>query len=136
MNTKLPPASEAELQRLCEAGRDLKDRGMIKEAEDRFLTAWAQIPSPYKDYDYAQSLSSGLVTFYRDTQQYGKAESWLERVAELYGEDDPYYQFLEGSVFFEAGKLEEAFSVFGELYKKYKSRPFVGDRKKYLEFYL
>ena len=114
----------------------LGNRGDIQKAEDRFLDAWRLLPEPKIEYDYAQSLSRGLVIFYRDTKQFEKAEEWLGVVRDAYGPGpDVDVEFLAATVYYDAGMLDDAFAIFDTAYKKFRQRLFQGEDRKYLQFY-
>ncbi|MFK1432507.1 hypothetical protein ACIU0H_02455 [Pseudomonas aeruginosa] len=116
-------------------GRAYWQAGDIALAEEKFLHAWSVIPEPKEEYDYAQSLSRGLVTFYRNVKDYERAKSWIPVMALMYGSaSDPSVQFLAGTVHFEAGEFDHAFSLFKSLYDSFGTRPFQGEEKKYLDF--
>ena len=132
----LPPESEAAMSASAAKGRLAWKQGDLATAEASFLDAWRAIPEPRLEYDYAQSIASGFVDFYRDTKQYDKASSWLLTVREAYGPGyNPSVEFLAAKLAFEAGDADEAFRIFDALYKQYKARPFQGDDPKYLKFY-
>jgi tetratricopeptide (TPR) repeat protein len=117
-------------------GREAWQRGELAEAESHFLAAWDVIPEPKVEHDYTQSLSRGLVTFYKDTGQFDKATKWLEVARRAYGpEPDLSVEFLAATVFYDAGDLDAAFAIFDHQYKKFGKRPFEGSDKKYLDFY-
>ena len=89
-----------------------------------------QLPEPKIEYDYAQSLSGGLVTFYRDTKQFEKAKEWLTVMRDAYGPGpNIYVEFLAGTVYYDAGMLDDAFAIFDTAYKKFKQRPFQGEQE-------
>jgi hypothetical protein len=86
-------------------------------------------------------LSRGLVEFYRQTNQYDKAKTWLETVRDVYDVEHnaasgASVTFLAGAVHFDAGNLETARVLFERLYKEYGRRPFDGSDPKYLQFTL
>ncbi|HYR88479.1 MAG TPA: hypothetical protein VE422_30650 [Terriglobia bacterium] len=117
-------------------GRQAWQRGDLKEAEEEFLHAWNSLPEPRTGYDHGQSLSRGLVTFYRDTRQFEKAKGWLDVTREAYeSTSDPSVEFLAGTVHYEAGELDEAFRIFDGLYQQFGQRPFQGVKRDYLDFY-
>jgi hypothetical protein len=133
------PVAEDVVTRIAEKGalgRQAWKRGAIDDAEAQFLSAWNLLPDPKTDHDYAQSLARGLVKFSRDTKQPQKAKSWLDVMRLAYGPGpDDSVEFMAGTVYFEAGDLNEAFRIFDGLYGKFKQRPFQGEDKKYLDFY-
>jgi hypothetical protein len=117
-------------------GREAWQRGALADAEREFLTAWDCLPEPRLDHDYAQSMSRGLVVFYRDTAQVGKAKWWLEVMRGTYGaEPNDSVEFLAGTVHHEAGEFEQAFALFDGVFRRFGQRPFEGKDKKYLAFY-
>src|SRR3546814_19384882 len=93
------------------------------------------MPVPKLAYDHAQSMTAGLVTFYRDIGQVQKAKDWLPLARQAYGpEPDSYIAFLAATVHFEAGELDQAFALFDELFTASQSRPFHGEKPAYLAF--
>ncbi|HEJ8091206.1 TPA: hypothetical protein SMI57_004304 [Serratia liquefaciens] len=118
-------------------GRSAWGAGNIEEAERHFILAWSIIPEPKADHDYAQSLSRGLLTFFRDTKQFDKAKAWTTIMAEMYGSSsDLSVQFLAATIHFEAGEFDYAYELFLAQYKSFGKRPFEGEDKKYLDFVL
>jgi hypothetical protein len=100
------------------------------------MDAWSTLPPPAIDYDYAQTLSRGIVIFYRDTKQFDKANEWLRIVREAYGGGaNDSVNFLSGTVYFASGDFDKAFQVFDDLFRRFKKRPFQGENPEYLAFY-
>ena len=133
---QLPEAALLQLKMNSKAGREKWKDGDLNEAERYFLEAWEAIPEPKNEYDYTQSLSRGFIVFYRDTSQFEKAKYWLNVMRAAYGsEASDYVDFTAATVYFAAGELDAAFQIFDTQFKKYKSRPFQGEDKKYLDFY-
>jgi tetratricopeptide (TPR) repeat protein len=134
---KKPVAEDivANIRAQSAAGREAWQQGDIQKAEDKFLDAWRLLPEPKTEYDYAQSLSRGLVTFYRETKQFEKARDWLVVMRDAYGPPNDSVEFLAATVYYDAGILDDAFAIFDTLYKKFKQRPFQGEDRKYLQFY-
>ena len=137
MKKSVPHEIVANISAQGKAGREAWQRGDIQKAEDRFLDAWRLVPEPKIEYDYyAQSLSRGLVTFYRDTKQFEKAKEWLTVMRDAYGSGpDVSVEFLAATVYYDAGMLDDAFAIFDTAYKEFKQRPFQGEDRKYLQFY-
>lgn len=136
MKKPVPPEIVANMSAQGKAGREAWQRGDIQKAEDKFLAVWRLLPEPKIEYDYAQSLSCGLVTFYRDTKQFEKAKEWLTVMRDAYGAGpDDSVEFLDATVYYDAGMLDDAFAIFDTAYKKFKQRPFQGEDRKYLQFY-
>jgi tetratricopeptide (TPR) repeat protein len=132
----VPKETVAILSEKGASGRQAWKRGDVQEAETKFLEAWDALPEPRSEYDYAQTLSRGLVTFFRDTRQYDKAKEWLSTMREAYGPGpDDFVEFTAATVYFDSGMLDDAFAIFDTQYQKFKQRPFQGEDKKYLEFY-
>lgn len=136
MKKPVPHQIVADIYAQGKAGREAWQRGDIQTAEDKFLGAWRQLPEPKIEYDYAQSLSRGLVTFYRDTKQFEKAKEWLTVMRDAYGPGpNDSVEFLAATVYYDAGLLDDAFAIFDTAYKQFKQRPFQGEDSKYLRFY-
>jgi tetratricopeptide (TPR) repeat protein len=136
MKQDLPEEALEILKQNSKAGREAWKSGDFALAEKHFVRAWVAIPEPKHDYDYAQSLTSGLVVFYRDTKQNDKAKKWLEEMRRSYGStQNDYVDFMAATIHFEIGELDLAFVIFDNQFKKFKNRPFEGEDKKYLEFY-
>lgn len=55
---------------------------------------------------------------------------------ELYGPgQNEYVEFMAATVYYGAGDLDLAYSIFDKQFKKYKGRSFQGEDPKYLIFY-
>lgn len=135
MTIPLSAQSLATVEEEGKKGREAWKAGDISGAEAHFLQTWNALPEPKLQQDYAQSLSRGITTFYRDTRQFEKARKWIGIVREAYGPElDPSVEFLAGTVAFESGDLTEAFRLFEPLYLKYGKRPFEERDPKYLDF--
>lgn len=132
---KLSSQQESELLRHAADGRMHVSAGAFVDAERAFLDAWAVIPEPKLEFDYAQNIAAGLVSFYRDTGQYAKAEEWLKPTADSYGHDNPHVVFLRGTVSYCSGALDEAYRDFDAVYQLLGKRAFAGRDRRYLEFY-
>ena len=118
----------------CRKGREALSCGDLVQAEQEFLNAWNIIPEPKHLHENGQTLSAGLVKFFRDSKQFDKAKKWLVDMELAYGQGNVYVELLKGSVLFESGALQEAFIVLEPLYKNYGKRPFTGSDKKYYDF--
>ena len=112
-------------------------KGDRATAEREFLAAWDCIPQPYGEYEQSQTAARAMVEFYRDGGQPEKARHWLGIARNLYANATSIVaiDFLGATVAFDAGEFDAAFEAFDALYKRFKSRPFDGQPKKYLEFY-
>jgi tetratricopeptide (TPR) repeat protein len=120
-------------------GRESWSAGKLDLAEKHFLEAWAVLPEPKESNDWSQTVSRGLVSFYQKTSQFEKADKWLKIVRKMYRSSeasDTMIDYMTATVYFDWGKKDEAFALFDSLYKKHKRRPFQGDDRKYLDFYL
>ena len=135
MRTPLPTSVLPKIEEEGKAGRDAWEAGDLAAAEQHFISAWNALPEPRLDFDYAQVLSSGIATFYRDTHQFDKARQWIGIMRQAYGpEPNPYPEFLAGTIAYESGDVDEAFRLFYPLYEKYGARPFEERDQKYLNF--
>lgn len=82
-------------------------------------------------------MPSGNLVFYRDSKQFEKARQWLEVARESYGPGrNETIEFLAATLWYEMGDFDKAFEEFDRQYKAFKTRPFQGKDKKYLDFYL
>lgn len=136
MNKPLPDEILASLKIHAACGREAIRAGDTARAERDFLAAWNCLPEPKVEYDYAQSLSRGLVAFYRDAGKIDQARQWYQVMRDAYGSlPDSSSDFIGGTIDYEAGEYDSAFRAFDALYKRFKTRPFEGHAKKYLEFY-
>lgn len=138
------PLSPAQLQQLGEhskAGREHWKNGCLQAAEACFLAAWDVIPQPQYSHDHAQSLSRGMVEFFKSTGQYEKAKHWLGIMRRAY-ETTPcaasadYVDFIAATVYLDAGDTGSAYEIFNRQYNAHGKRPFMGEDRKYLAFYL
>lgn len=131
----LPLEAEAKLDEYSALGREAWDAGDLDAAERNLLKAWNSIPEPRTEYEYADSMTTGLAQFFRDTGQAGKAKPWVELAREIYGED-PYIDFLAATVHYGAGEFDDAYVLFDNLFQQFRRRPFQGEDPAYLDFYL
>jgi hypothetical protein len=141
MRKKLPAKLAAAFDEKAKAAFEARNNGDLKEAEALLLEAWDLIPEPVYDYDFhPQVYSRKIVEFYRDSNQPAKAEQWLSRVRAAYSPPSKAsttsIAFLEATVWHDAGKFDEAFTQFKQLYKQYKLRPFQGSDPRYKDFFL
>lgn len=137
MKLKLLENLVSSIQGHSRQGRAALQNGNYDRAEECFLAAWDVIPEPKLEHDYAQTLSRGLVGFYKQVKQYDKALAWVDVMRKAYGPDENVsVEFTAATVHFDAGALDDAFSIFDKQFKEYGKRPFQGEHKKYLDFYL
>jgi tetratricopeptide (TPR) repeat protein len=122
----------------------LRQSGEAQRAKDNerseklALQAWALLPEPKLGWEfYSNVLPRDNLLFYRDTKNFDKALRWLEVTREAYGPDrDDTIEFYAATLWFEMGEFDKAFEEFDRQYKAFRTRPFQGEDKKYLEFYL
>ena len=141
MRRELPKDIVAAFRSKTEAAFEARDKGDLETAEALLLEAWELIPEPVYEYNlYPQVYSRKIVEFYRDSNQPAKAEEWLSRVRAAYAPlskaSVASIAFLEATVWHDAGKLDEAFAQFMNLYKQYKLRPFQGYDSRWKDFFL
>ncbi|HCD6632547.1 hypothetical protein [Pseudomonas aeruginosa] len=137
MSIKLSKDLEKAIISQAVAGRKAWEAGDLEQAERDFLASWDAIPEPRLDYDFSQSASYGIAVFYRSTGQFLKAKHWLEIVRKAYGPgvaSEEYVSFLEATIRYECGELDEAFELFYPQFRIYGNRAFEGEDKKYLDF--
>ncbi|HFK1940788.1 TPA: hypothetical protein ACGW30_001487 [Pseudomonas aeruginosa] len=137
MSIELSEDQEQAIVALAVSGRKAWLAGDIELAERDFLASWDAIPEPKLEYDFSQSASYGIAVFYRSTGQTEKAKRWLSIVKNAYGSGvaaEEYVNFLEATIRFECGELDEAYKLFYPQYEAYGNRAFEGEDKKYLDF--
>ena len=138
MADKLPDDVEKQLIEFGGRGREAVSRGDLAGAEREFLNGWNALPEPKAKWDRAPSVARAMVLFYRNSGQFLKADQWVTRARALYDDSSAgvtTVDFLEASVRFEEGRLDEAYALFDKLYQGYKERPFQGEKAEYLKFY-
>ena len=137
MPDKLPDEFEKIVYEHATLGRKAVESGNIELAEQEFLKAWLAMPEPRTQWDMAQSITRGFIDFYLSNNNPLKAEKWLDNLSKAYGSpDDGSVAILTGIVHYELGQFDLAYERFNFLFKQWKARPFQGEDKKYLEFYL
>lgn len=137
MPLTLPDDARQRLREHAKLARAAVAAGDRATAESEFLAAWKCIPEPYAQYSESQMASRAMVEFYRDGGQPEQARHWLGIARELYAGATSIVaiDFLGATVEFDAGNRDAAFAAFDALYKRFKTRPFEGQPKKYLDFY-
>ena len=140
MKKELPKDLDEKINALATSAWTEWQKGDSSIAEASFLKAWDLIPDPKFEYDlYPQALSRRIAVFYRDSKQDSKALEWLDIVKQAYSPLNDAslatITFLEATVDFDAGRLDQAFSKFESLYKEYGKRPFEGAEKRFCDFF-
>jgi len=122
---------------LREAGQTHK-KGDSTKSEQLRLKAWDLLPEPKLSWDfYSNIMPRNNLFFYRDTQQFDKAQHWLDITRESYGPGrNDVVEFFAATLWLEMGENDKAFDEFDRQYKALKKRPFEGKDPKYLTFYL
>ena len=133
-NKPLPEDALQRLQEHARRGREAVGAGDDAAAEAEFLAAWECLPEPRIEYDHAQSISRVLTQFFRDRGRIDSARQWLAVMREAY-KPGPSIDFMAATIDYESQDFDQAFKGFDALYKAYKSRPFDGYPKKYIDFY-
>jgi tetratricopeptide (TPR) repeat protein len=114
-------------------------RGNEPERSEKLrLKAWEMLPEPKLDWEfYSNIMPRNNLIFYRDTKQFDKALQWLEVTRESYGPGrNEVIEFFAATLWYAMGDLDKAFEEFDRQYKAFKVRPFQGEDKKYLDFYM
>jgi hypothetical protein len=134
--TKLPPDFVAWVERLCDEGERLADKGDHVNAVQRFRAAWNLIPEPKAEYEGAFSIlgAIGDACFLggdwqgcRDAMQRAVKE-WEEAI------ENPFVRLRLGQSLFELGELREAANWMAPAYLMEGKTLFASDKPKYLEF--
>jgi len=135
---KLPEPLRIQIDALLrEAGLAERKRDFTK-CEELQLKAWDLLPEPKLSWDfYSNIMPRDNLLFYRDTQQFDKAQHWLDITRKSYGPGrDDSVEFFAATLWLEMGENNKAFDEFDRQYKALKKRPFEGKDPKYLAFYL
>jgi len=136
---------DAELSKKIDAilkrSGELEREGNIIESEKLSLEAWDLLPDPKLGWEfYSNIMPRDNMLFYRDTKQFEKALKWLEITRESYGstpeQPNQVVEFQAATIYFEMGRLDDAYDIFDWQYKTWKRLPFKGEDKKYMDFYL
>ncbi len=110
----------------------------FKEAEDLSTRAWHELPEPKLGWNfYSNIIPRDNLLFFRDIKEFEKAIHWLEITRESYGPGrNEVIEFYAATLWFTMGDLDKAYEEFDRQYKFGKTRPFQGEDRKYLDFYL
>ena len=147
-----PSTNEVEMNTRPEFAKEIKDKldsllrqaGEAKRALDNKgseafrIQAWDALPEPKLGWNYYSNIiPRNNLLFYRDTHQFDKAVEWLAVTRDSYGPGcDEVIEFMAATLWFEMGDFDKAYDEFDRQYKAGKTRPFQGQDKKYLDFYL
>ena len=137
-SSKLPKEIEDEIVALLKQAGDARRSGDNSGRELYALRAWDKLPEPKLSWEFfSNTMPRNNTLFYRDTRQFDKALHWLDITRESYGPDrDDVIEFVAATLYYEMGHTDKAFEEFDRQYKAFKTRPFQGLDKKYLDFYL
>lgn len=135
---ELPAALREQVDALLKQAGDARRAGDLVNSERFRNEAWALLPEPRIGWNfYGQVVPRNALLFFRDTKQFDKAQRWLEVAREAYGPGrDDMIEFLAATLWFEMGDLDKAWAEFDRHHKAFKTRPFQGHDRKYLDFYL
>jgi tetratricopeptide (TPR) repeat protein len=135
---ELPPDTRQQIEDLLRQAGEAQ-RGQDAERSEKLrLQAWDLLPEPKLRWEfYSNIMPRSSLIFYRDTKQFEKAMKWLEITRESYGPDrNDTIEFLAATLWYEMGDFDKAFEEFDRQYAAFRKRPFEGEDKKYLDFYL
>ena len=135
---ELPEDIRIRVDALLKEAGEYRRAGDVKGRERCALQAWDLLPDPKLGWDYYSNIMpSNNLLFYRDSKQFKKAEKWLEITRESYGPGrDEVIEFYAATLWYAMGGLDKAWEEFDRQYKLGKTRPFQGEDKKYIDFYL
>jgi len=138
IRTELPDNVKVRIDNLLRQAGEKERAGDFSASEMYSIEAWNLLPDPKFCWNfYSNIIPRDNLIFYRDTKQFDKAEHWLAITRETYGPDrNEVIEFLSATLWFEMGEFDKAFEEFDLQYKSFKTRPFQGHDKKYLDFYL
>jgi tetratricopeptide (TPR) repeat protein len=125
---------------LTKSGEFLRE-GNMHESERLSLEAWDLLPEPKLSWEfYSNIIPRDNMLFYRDTKQFDKALQWLEITRTSYSSTPEHpnqvVEFQAATIYFEMGRLDDAYTIFDRQYKTWKRLPFKGKDNKYIDFYL
>jgi tetratricopeptide (TPR) repeat protein len=131
-------SKKTEIKEILSRIASFAKQGDAKAVEDLYLLAWDKVPEPKSAWSDSQALLLHILHYYLRKEQAKKCLPYLDILRDLYpeGEKDGTVAIYFGIINYEVGNYDKAFSFFDFLFKKYKSRPFQGRDKKYLEFYM
>lgn len=115
--------------------------GNWDEEKKYALEAWDALPDPKLGWNfYSNIIPRDMVTAYRDHKEFDEALKWLEITRQSYKSTienpDSEIEFIAATVYYEMGDTDRAFQIFDWQFKNWKRRPFEGQDRKYLDFYL
>jgi hypothetical protein len=135
---KLPEDIRQQIDGLLRQAGEAKRGGDPERREKLSLRAWEMLPEPKLGWDYYSNIMPrDNLLFYRDTKQFDKAQKWLEITRTSYGPGrNESVEFLAATLWYESGDTQKAFEEFDRQFKSFKTRPFQGEDKKYMDFYM
>lgn len=138
LHPELPTDIKTIIDDLLRQAGEAERAGDLRRSEDAFLQAWAALPEPKLGWNfYSNIIPRDNLLFYRDTRQFEKAEKWLAITRESYGPGrNEVIEFLAATLWYAMGDFDRAYEEFARQYQAGKKRPFQGEDKKYLDFYL
>ncbi|MBO0664590.1 hypothetical protein LQ948_18750 [Jiella sp. MQZ9-1] len=139
--TELPDEVRSKIDNVLKAAGDAHRQVDLVQEEILSLNAWNLLPEPKLGWEfYSNIIPRDNMIFFRDTNQFDKALHWLDITRKSYGSTkerpDQVIEFYAATIYFEMGRYDDAFAIFDWQYKKWKTLPFKGADKKYLDFYL
>lgn len=137
----LPKEVQNSIDNLLRKAGEARRAGNAQEEERLALEAWDTLPEPKLGWNYYSNIMPfDNVGFFRDVREFDKALRWLDVTRQSYGSTpdspDSAIEFLAATVYFEMGDLDKAFEIFDWQFKNWNKRPFEGENRKYLDFYL
>jgi hypothetical protein len=135
---ELPADIKAVVDELLRQAGEAKRAGDIRRSEEARLSAWEALPAPKLCWEfYSNIMPRNNLIFYRDARQFEKANRWLAITRESYGPGrNEVIEFLAATLWFEMGDFDRSYDEFARQFKAGRTRPFQGQDKKYLDFYL
>ena len=112
----------------------------LSKIEKSLMEIWDLIPLPKENWTESFRTASSLFVFYlEDLKDFNKAKAWLDKLKEIEAKIDyslGQVLFLEGRLFYEQGKYDEALKSFKASVKEGRGlRYFEDEDPKYLDFY-
>lgn len=135
---ELSPHVKSVIDDLLRKAGEAKRAGDLQRSEEARLAAWRVLPEPKLGWEfYSNIMPRNNLIFYRDARQFDKAQQWLAITRESYGPGrNEVIEFFAATLWFEMGDLDRAYGEFARQFQAGRTRPFQGQDKKYLDFYL
>lgn len=122
-----------EIDKQFRSARAQLNAGSIEHAVQTGREAWSRLPEPKFGWDVSKSYTHALALLYRDAKMFSEGIKLMESLfasgTVLAHQDRPY--FVLGTLYYEAGDLENARRWLGDANRISKGRTFRDEPEKY-----